>query len=146
MVRFFKFLPLLLSLSLAGAGQTASVSNDKPASNEKPGAAALLEKVINKYSQAQYYHIESIVDWEMKGELSRNWNRSFFTAAIAPGNRYRFEARTDYNSALKISDGKTELEYRADDHEYTRQACAGTWPIAAQSARLSGPVRHDGGH
>jgi len=92
-------------------------------------AAALLRQVYEKYAAVKYYHIEATEERELTGDLSRQWDKSTFTAILLPENRYRFEALSQYSAALKVSDGTTETYFNPDSLEYTQQKLSGPGPI-----------------
>ena len=94
------FLVLVLALSLASLGQTVP--------SERPDPAKLISEVREHYANAKTYHIEEVLEREMVGELSRDWSKEIRRAAVASGNRYRFEGHTRSGWTIKISDGKTE--------------------------------------
>ncbi|HWG40551.1 MAG TPA: TlpA disulfide reductase family protein [Candidatus Acidoferrales bacterium] len=129
MVQISRSFPLLLVFSVISAAQTI------PAANPKPDAAMLLRQISKKYAEARYYHVEAVEELETTGELSHNWQKSVLTAIMAPGNRYRFEGHTEFGWPLKISDGKTEINYNADFHEYTQQPVPDSGPV-----KLKGPI------
>jgi outer membrane lipoprotein-sorting protein len=103
MVRLPYIFLLLAEFSLIGFGQAA------PAAAVKPDAATLLQQISKKYATAAYYHVEATQESTSKGDLSNSWDKSLFTAIVAPGNRYRFEGHTLFGWPLKVSDGKTEI-------------------------------------
>ncbi len=127
MVRLSRSFPLLLVLSVISAAQTIPAT--------KPDTATLLNQISKKYAKARYYHVEAVEELETTGELSHDWQKSVLTAIMAPGNRYRFEGHTEFGWPLKVSDGKTEINYNADFHEYTQQPVPDAGPI-----KLKGPI------
>lgn len=116
MVRLPYIFLLLTGFSLISFGQAS------PAIAAKPDAAELLQQISKKYATATYYHVEATQESISKSALSGGWDKSIFTAIVAPGNRYRFEGHTSFGWPLKVSDGKTEIHYNADFHEYTQQS------------------------
>lgn len=129
MVKLSYTLFLLTAVSFVCMAQTA------PTTNTKPDAAMLLQQISKRYAAAKYYHIEAIVERETSGDLYRNWEKSVYTAAVSPGNRYHYEGHTQFGWPLKVSDGKTEINYNADYHEYTRQPAPESGP-----GELKGPI------
>jgi thiol-disulfide isomerase/thioredoxin len=123
MVRLSSIFLLLSGFSLIGFGQAA------PAAASKPDAATMLQQIGKKYAEAKCYHIEAVQVLETKGEFTNDWHKSNLTAIVAPGNRYRFEGRTQFGSPLKVSDGKTETDYHPDFHEYTQQPAPESVPV-----------------
>lgn len=116
MVRLPYIFLLLTGFSLISFGQAS------PAIAAKPDAAELLQQISKKYATATYYHVEATQESISKSALSGGWDKSIFTAIVAPGNRYRFEGHTSFGWPLKVSDSKTEIHYNADFHEYTQVA------------------------
>src|SRR5262245_59646015 len=102
MTRLFALFFLMTSLASTGTYQAGT------GSTTKPDAAALLNELKEKYAKVQYYNIEAIEEVEWRGELSRQWEKSFFNAAMTSGNRYHFEGRNSAGWMTKISDGHTE--------------------------------------
>lgn len=127
MARFSSLLLLLAALPTLGIGQGS------PNTDTRPDAATLLQQVNKKYADAKYYHIEVIEEDDIKGDLSRTWDKSLLTAIMAPDNRYRFEAHSQFGMSLKVSDGKTETNYNADSHEYTQAELTGPGPLKPKS-------------
>lgn len=115
MFRFVTFPLLAVTLSIAtlGYGQAQDSS--------KPDALVLLQQVKEKYAQAKVYNIEAIEEVEFRGDLSHQWAKSFFNAAVASGNRYRFEGRASHGWTTKISDGRTEWIIDRDADMYTQK-------------------------
>lgn len=119
---------LAFNLLLLAGFSAISFSQTTPVLNSKPEASVLLRQIGKKYSEAQYYLIEAVTETETKSDLSRNWNKLFLTATVVPGNRYRFEVRSEFGRPLKVSDGKTETNYNAGSKEYTQQAAPDSGP------------------
>jgi len=129
MLRFVGFLLLTAAPFVTAIAQTES-----PASNG-PDAAALLREVSAKYKNAKYYNIEAVEEREFKGDLSHQWNKSFSNAAVLPGNRYRFEGRSDYGWSVKISNGRTEWISNPLAKMYTAKPAPDPGP-----SRFKGPM------
>jgi thiol-disulfide isomerase/thioredoxin len=105
-----KNLTLLVALLATGAvGQQA------------PDPASLLQLISRNYSQAKYYHIESLLSEDFRGELSGNWSNSTQAAIVAEGGQYRFEVRGPHTSWVQIADGTTEWIYNATTQEYVQK-------------------------
>jgi thiol-disulfide isomerase/thioredoxin/outer membrane lipoprotein-sorting protein len=117
-----RFLFLAAILPAICAGQTNAPSG------AKPDAATLLSTVAEKYKQVKTYRIEEIEESEYTSELSRQWNKSFMNAAVAPDNRYRFEGHDEHGWSLKVSDGKTEWTLEQASHMYVRKPAPLTGP------------------
>src|SRR5262249_42216418 len=98
-----------------------STSQSGPEATTKPDAAALLQQVKEKYATTKYYNIEAIEEAEWRGDLSRQWDKSYLDAATTSGNRYRFEGHNSAGWMTKISDGRTEwvLEPWPNFHDAT---------------------------
>ncbi len=131
MFRCIKF-PLFAIVSVLAA---AAFCQTKTPDSNKPDAAALLQQVREKYAQTKYYQIEAIEEVESTGELDRQWSKSLINAAVADGNRYRFEGRTSMGWLLKMSDGKTEWTFDHATGVYTQGATTEEGP--ARNTRLT---------
>ncbi|HZR29223.1 MAG TPA: hypothetical protein VFA71_10595, partial [Terriglobales bacterium] len=81
---------VLAGFSLISFGQAS------PVTAAKPDAAELLRQISKKYATATYYHVEATQESISKGALSGGWDKSLFTAIVAPGDRYRFEGHTSF--------------------------------------------------
>jgi thiol-disulfide isomerase/thioredoxin len=123
MGRLFGIFLLLISLLCSSFAQ----SEETPEGGTD--AAVLLRQLNEKYTAAKYYHIEATEEREWTGDLSRQWEKSTYTAVLLPENRYRFEALSQYSASLKISDGTTETYFNLDSLEYTQQKLSGPGPI-----------------
>jgi thiol-disulfide isomerase/thioredoxin len=115
----FRFSPTVTGIAFLTAF-LAALANGR----QEPDPVALLQDVTRLYSQAKQYHVEVHLSEDFKGELSGNWTNSFQTAIVAPGGRYRFEARGPHYSWVQISDGKTESIYNAISKEYVQKHAA----------------------
>jgi thiol-disulfide isomerase/thioredoxin/outer membrane lipoprotein-sorting protein len=82
----------------------------------------LLKQVGQRYANATFYHIEAVTEEQMIADFSKNWSKSIITAIVAPGNKYRFEAHTNWEWWDLVSDGKTEWLYSPATQEYKKQA------------------------
>ncbi|HET9283839.1 MAG TPA: redoxin family protein [Candidatus Angelobacter sp.] len=115
--------PLLVAaFSLYALTQTASQGN------QRPDAATLLHQVGEKYAQAKYYHVEAVEESEYKGELFRQWEKTYTVAAMAPGNHYHFETREQMGWITRISDGKTEWIYQSMMKQYMKRPAESSGP------------------
>jgi cytochrome c biogenesis protein CcmG/thiol:disulfide interchange protein DsbE len=137
MFRVVGFLLLPVALSSATVGQT------QPKDSSKPDPAALLKEVKDKYTQAKSYNIEAIEEFEFRDDLSHQWDKSFFNAAVASGNRYRFEGRASHGWTTKISDGRTEWIFDRDADMYTQKPAPDQGPSQMRiiTMNLSGLYR-----
>lgn len=123
--------PSLVSLFLLVASLHFSISSFCQTRSEdgtRPDVAVLLQQVKEKYVQAKYYRVEAVEESEISGEYSRNWNKSVITAAVARGNRYRFESRDGFGGSLRVSDGKTEWVFAPAWKMYTQKAAPDPGP------------------
>jgi thiol-disulfide isomerase/thioredoxin len=106
-------MPLYFILSLALLAQEAPAAT--------PGSGlALLNSVVQRYAQAKSYHIEAVKEQTFTEDLSRTWEKVYMTAIVAPGEKYRYEARSRSGSAMQLSDGTFDWEYLVDEQLYTR--------------------------
>lgn len=122
MLRFFGFALLLAVLSLAAFTRTPTPGD------KRPDASTLLHQVAEKYAQAKYYHVEAVEESEYKGELFRNWQKTYTIAAVAPGNLYHFESKSHMGWGIKVSDGKTEWEYQGTQKQYKQHPAESSGP------------------
>jgi thiol-disulfide isomerase/thioredoxin/outer membrane lipoprotein-sorting protein len=122
-------LPSIVAVFLAA---TTSAYTQAPAPHSE--AFDLLTRVVQRYTDAKSYDIESTEERTSTGELMRDWSKSVLIAAEAPGNRYHFEGHTAQGSGIQISDGKTAWNYRIEEHRYT----ATPYPAAVDSH--AGPI------
>lgn len=106
-------MPLCLLLSLAFLAQGT------PATPPSSGFA-LLNSVADRYAQAKSYHIEAIKEQTISGNLTCSWEKSYMTAIVAPGGKYRYEARSRTGSAIQVSNGAFHWDYWVDEQLYTR--------------------------
>src|SRR5262249_18286359 len=122
MLRFVGFLLLTAALFVTAVAQTGSQASNRP------DATTLLREVSAKYKNAKYYNIEAAEEREFKGDLSHQWNKNFSSAAVLPGNRYRFEGRTDYGWSVKISNGQSEWIFNHAARMYTAKPAPNPGP------------------
>ena len=106
---------MLLSLSLI----FALLNSPQTGSHD---ALALLNEVSQRYADAKSYHLEAVEEQTLTGELNRSWQKTFMTAVVMPGGRYRYEGRNFVGNAVLVSDGTSEWEYLPDQKAYTRRA------------------------
>jgi len=84
-------------------------------------ATALLNDVSQRYADAKSYHIEAVEERTSSSELNRDWQKTFMTAVVSPGGRYRYEGRSFIGDAILLSDGTREWEYLPDQKTYTQR-------------------------
>jgi len=105
-----------------------------PQTDSRPDALILLKKVSEKYANATSYRIESNVEEEFGNEFSKQWSKSLQTSVVAPGNKYRFEARAASDWWILVSDGETEWLYQPTAAEYKKQAAPTHGPSRLKSS------------
>ena len=108
------FFPLVLLL--------VSVLPQMASDAHRSDALALLTEVSQKYADAKSYHIEAVEERISSGELQHSWQKTLFTAILAPGNRYRYGGRSGYAAAVIVSDGTTQWVYHLNEHRYTQSS------------------------
>jgi thiol-disulfide isomerase/thioredoxin len=108
----------LIFLAAAVAAQTA------PQAAPPSEALRLLNEVTQKYADAKTYHLEAIEEETNTNELRRDWRKTVMSAIEAPGDRYRYEGRSAFGSAVVVSDGKTIWKYHEHEHLYTQEPVA----------------------
>jgi len=84
-------------------------------------ATALLNEVSQRYADAKSYHIEAVEERTSSSELNREWQKTFMTAVVSPGGRYRYEGRSFIGHAILTSDGTREWEYLPDQKAYSER-------------------------
>ncbi len=94
----------------------------------------MLSQVGAKYANATAYRIDSSEQDEFGEEFSKQLGKSFQTAVVAPGNKYRFEFRGAREWWILVSDGQTEWLYRPLTHEYKAQAAPAHGPSHQKSS------------
>jgi thiol-disulfide isomerase/thioredoxin/outer membrane lipoprotein-sorting protein len=113
---------VLFVLSLFSAPLwSQDASNSTAPSDGHPDALTFLKEVGERYAHASTYRIEATREEQMDSELNRNWTKSFLTSIVAPGNKYRFEARDHLEWWILISDGKTQWLYQPPTGEFQKE-------------------------
>ncbi len=120
----------LIFLAAAVAAQTA------PQSAPPSEALRLLNEVTQKYADAKAYHLEAIEEETSTNELRRDWRKTVMSAIEAPDNRYRYEGRSPFGSAVVVSDGKTVWKYHVHEHLYTQQMFGTETPRISEMEEL----------
>jgi thiol-disulfide isomerase/thioredoxin/outer membrane lipoprotein-sorting protein len=90
----------------------------------------LLNHVATTYANADTFHIEAIEEKvQVSGnQLSRSWQKTFFTGIRRNGNRFYLESRSGHGSYIQVADGKTEWLYDADTKQYVERPVAPNGP------------------
>jgi thiol-disulfide isomerase/thioredoxin len=83
-------------------------------------ALTLLSEVGQRYAGAKSYHIEAVEEQTSSSELLRDWHKTFMTAVVMPGGRYRYEGRFFGGAAVLISDGVRQWDYLPERNAYTQ--------------------------
>ncbi len=91
-------------------------------------ALTLLTEVSQRYADAKSYHIEAVEEETSTSELSRDWHKTFMTAVVAQGGRYRYEGRFFGGEAVLISDGVRQWAYLPQRSAYTQE------PVLSEAA------------
>src|ERR1700722_9581490 len=100
------FCAVLLIASLRSTGGAQNTGGTGLAGDNRADPLALLKHVGQRYANATVYHIEAVTEEQMNADFSKNWSKSIITAIVAPGNKYRFEAHTNWEWWDLVSDGK----------------------------------------
>jgi outer membrane lipoprotein-sorting protein len=111
---------LIMVLPSTGCPQTADGVTRLDES--RADAFTFLKQVGQRYANATYYRIEAVTEEQMNADFSKNWSKSLTTAGLAPGNKHRFEAHTNWEWWVLVSDGQTEWLYSPAAQEYRKQA------------------------
>ena len=83
-------------------------------------ALTLLSEVGQRYAAAKSYHIEAVEEETSSSGLLRDWRKTFLTAIVMPGGRYRYEGRFFGGAAVLISDGVRQWDYLPERNAYTQ--------------------------
>ncbi|HET9406533.1 MAG TPA: redoxin family protein [Candidatus Sulfotelmatobacter sp.] len=118
----------VLAISSGGWTQTQAPASGSPS----PEALVLLQQAGKKYADAKSYRIEEVEEEESRTELSREWHRTLSKAMQESGNRYHYESRSSNGSRMRVSDGKTEWVYDAEDNSYTQHPASADGPATPQ--------------
>lgn len=117
---------LLVAFPRCSGAQAAEKLNLE--GNASDAALAMLKEVSQRYEHAVTFRIESVEEWESKGEFNYTWNKTRTTAIFARSNRYHFEIHTLGTWMLQVSDGKTEWVYNPNSQEYTKKIVSSSGP------------------
>jgi thiol-disulfide isomerase/thioredoxin/outer membrane lipoprotein-sorting protein len=126
---------LILFVSFTAHAQTLSTLKSGQA-----GADALpfLTEIFAQYAHSTSYHLEYTEERKINSEFTRHWSKAFITSIGGPANRYRFERRGEFGTAVQVSDGVTEWIYYAPLNQYTQQPTPGAGPSEVLSAAARG--------
>ncbi len=113
-----RYLVFMAALEIGLVSATAQSSSAPP-----PGLR-ILQQVSQRYADAKSYHIEMVQERTISGDLAHRWSKGFYSAAEAPGNRYRFSGKTDRGSGLMVANGKTQWAYQIESNQYTEKPAA----------------------
>ncbi len=81
----------------------------------------LLKRVARHYADAKSYRIESVEERQMFNAFRHSWEKTVLVAAEAPGNRFRYEGKTEIGDSLRISDGSSVWIYRGGLQLFTKE-------------------------
>ena len=107
-------------------------SQASTSSSPSAEALSLLQQAGKKYAEAKSYRIEEVAEDESRTELSREWHKTLTKAMQEAGNRYHYESRSSNGSRTRVSDGKTEWVYDAEDNSYTQHPASADGPATPQ--------------
>ncbi|QNI33598.1 hypothetical protein H7849_06570 [Alloacidobacterium dinghuense] len=107
----------------------------------QPDGFTILQQMSDHYAKASDWYIQATEEQTTTTDYSRQWAKTILIGA-ASGNRYHYEGRSEFGSALHISDGKTAWDLRLNEHEYTQAPAPANgyqqpkgWPINDQTAQ-----------
>jgi thiol-disulfide isomerase/thioredoxin len=120
------------SLLLSVVAFTAFAQSPTPLSTS---ALGLLERTSHHYTEAKFYHLESVEERTSNNDFQRSWQKLIFTAAEAPDNRYHYEGHTGFGSAMEIGNGKTVWTYHFIENTYTERSLATS--VTSQPRRIN---------
>jgi thiol-disulfide isomerase/thioredoxin len=113
--------PIFLFVIFFAAAVAAQIAPQPAPPSE---AMRLLNEVTQKCADAKTYHLEAIEEQTSTNELHREWRKTIMSVIEASGDRYRYEGRSAFGSAIVVSDGKTVWKYHDHEHLYTQQPVA----------------------
>lgn len=82
----------------------------------------LLQRVAQHYANAKSYHLRATFEYRTWSKMQRNWEKTIWDVAEAPGNRYRYEGESGNGHALRVSNGNDVWTYHVEERAYTRAA------------------------
>jgi len=136
----WRHLGAVCALILTAASQSKGpfqIAAATPQLGDRPAdPLAFLKQVGQRYANAAYYHIDAITEEQMDGDFSKNWSKSVTTAVFAPGKKYRFEAHTNWEWWIQVSDGNKEWLYSPATQEYKEQTAPVRGPVPYVSSGL----------
>ena len=129
----------MLLVNLGARAQTSSASLQPGA----PGSDALpfLTELLARYANTSSYHLEYIEEHQFDREFSGNWSKAFITSIVGPANHYRFELRSEFGTAVQVSDGQTEWIYYAPLNQYVQRPAPRAGPSEVMSSHVAGLSR-----
>jgi len=130
------FCAFILITSLRSTGGPQNTGGTALPGDNRADPFTLLKLARQRYANATFYHIEAVTEEQMNADFSKNWSKSISTAIVAPGNKYRFEAHTNWEWWELVSDGKTEWLYSPATQEYKKQAAPVRGPSRFKSSGL----------
>jgi thiol-disulfide isomerase/thioredoxin len=128
----FRVVFAILVAALTANGWSQTTPGDTQFSGANTDALTFLKEVGQRYANATYYRIQAVTEEQMNADFSKSWSKSLATAVFVPGNKYRFEARTNWEWWVQVSDGKMEWLYSPATQEYKKQ-----------TAPVRGPTKHE---
>jgi thiol-disulfide isomerase/thioredoxin/outer membrane lipoprotein-sorting protein len=133
---FCLLLLLMLLVNLGAHAQTLSASLEPG----PPGSDALpfLTELLARYTHASSYQLEYVEEHQSETEFSRNWSKTFITSIVGPSNHYRFEYRSEFGTAVQVSDGQTEWIYYGPLNQYVQQPASTAGPSEVMSRATIG--------
>src|SRR5262249_21739799 len=102
--------------------------NSETTSETRSEALDLLHRTLDSYSRTNAYHLEVLENLEIVGPFRRSSDQVISTAIVAPGNRYRFEARAEEVWITQVSGGTTEWLYQPELLQYTQHPAPSPGP------------------
>jgi len=119
-LRWFRLLPMLLSISISAISQTGTKA--APISDSPEAMQKLLAETAATYRNAKSYRINRETVEVVRGEYSTVSNRTWEKKAAAPGYRYRVEIKDDWGWSIVQSDGTTEWSWYPWRKQYAEQS------------------------
>ena len=109
----------------------------------------ILQQMSDHYATAGSWYIQATEERANRTEYSHGWEKTVIIAATS-GNKYHYEGRSQFGSALHISDGETAWDVHSEEHAYTQESAPANgyqppkgWLTNEQSAQQAVRLRKE---
>ena len=128
---------LLLGFFAIGAPRAECAPQET--AEASPDAHTFLDGVLNRYETAKAYHIELVEEAQLNSDLKRTWEKRSMTAVVLPDRRYRFEAHSETEWDMEISDGTSQWTYLPRIGQYIKEPAPASIPGPIPKIPFPGP-------